>query len=370
MVNQPAPRTHGRPATRMVMIVSGVLAVILLAVMYKFPAPYVIEVPGPAFNTLGSVHGKDVLKISGHKTYPTTGALDMLTVGVEGGPGTDLKLGDVVQSWADGHDSVIPEEAVYPHDATSKQIKKRNSAEMAGSQKHAVAAALKNMDIDYSTKLTVTGFTSHSPSKGRLQTGDVVKKIDDKPVSSLHQLKTELNTTDSGENVHLVVDKGSHQRSVTVQPHHEKSGVHLGVYIMQKYDFPFDVKIHLKDVGGPSAGMMFALGIIDSITPGPMTGGKRIAGTGTIEPDGKVGRIGGIQQKMFGAKNGGARWFLAPKPNCEDVVDHVPDGLHVVEVATLSEARHAVETIASGKNVSALPSCHDANNDNDDNESQ
>ena len=96
--------------------------------------------------------------------------------------------------------------------------------------------------------------------------------------------------------------------------------------LQYKFKFPFDVKISLDKVGGPSAGMMFALGIVDTVTPGDLTGGKHVAGTGTITPDGAVGPIGGIGQKMVGARSGGATMFLAPAANCDDVVGHIPDG--------------------------------------------
>lgn len=339
------------------MVVAGTLAVILLVVMYRLPAPYVIEVPGPAFNTLGKTNGKQLLKVTGHKTYPTTGALDMLTVGVEGGPGTRLALGDVVQSWISSHDSVVPEEAVYAPGSTSKQVRKRNAAEMANSQQNAVAAALTNQHIHYSATLSIAGLAPKSPSHGALKDGDVLKSINTKPITSLDGLKDQLNKTSDGEAVSLQIRRHGKSQTVHVTPKHTKSGTQLGVYIGQKFHFPLSVRIQLQNVGGPSAGMMFALGIIDTITPGPLTGGHKIAGTGTIQPDGEVGPIGGIRQKMFGAKAGGADWFLAPKSNCDEVADHIPSGLTVVEVSTLSGARHAVETIASGKNVDELPSC-------------
>lgn len=339
------------------MVVAGVLAIILIVAMYKLPSPYVIEVPGPAFNTLGTTQGKKLLDVSGHKTYPTTGALDMLTVGVEGGPGTHLALGDVVQSWMNPHDSVIPEEAVYAPGSTSKQVQQQDAAEMSNSQQSAVAAALTNEKIDYSTRLTVGGLTPKSPSHGVLRSGDVLTKINSTPITSLDQLKKQLNKTPDGDKVALRIKRHHAVKTVHVTPKHAKSGVQLGVYIGQKFNFPLSVRIQLQDVGGPSAGMMFALGIVDTITPGPMTGGEKIAGTGTIQPDGQVGPIGGIRQKMVGAKTGGADWFLAPKSNCDEVVGHIPGDLRVVEVSTLSGARHAVETIASGKNVDTLPTC-------------
>jgi PDZ domain-containing protein len=131
----------------------------------------------------------------------------------------------------------------------------------------------------------------------------------------------------------------------------------LGVLIDPNYRFPIEVDIKIENIGGPSAGMMFSLGVIDKLTPGPMTGGRKIAGTGTIDSSGEVGPIGGIQQKLVGARDAGAEWFLAPADNCREVVGHVPAGLRVVKVSTLHEAHVAVETIGEGKDTSRLPTC-------------
>jgi PDZ domain-containing protein len=131
----------------------------------------------------------------------------------------------------------------------------------------------------------------------------------------------------------------------------------LGIIVGNDYSFPFDVKIQLENVGGPSAGMMFALGIIDKLTPGKLNGGDKVAGTGTIDASGVVGPIGGIRQKLYGARDAGATWFLAPKDNCDEVVGHVPSGLTVYSTGTLQQSLNALKAISSGKGLSALPTC-------------
>ena len=128
----------------------------------------------------------------------------------------------------------------------------------------------------------------------------------------------------------------------------------MGVEVGEQYVFPFDVKISVGDIGGPSAGLMFALGIIDKLTPMNLTGGKFVAGTGEIEASGKVDPIGGIQQKMVGARNAGATIFLAPAANCSDVKGAIPVGLQVVKVSTLNQAVTDLEALKSGQPV---PSC-------------
>ena len=128
----------------------------------------------------------------------------------------------------------------------------------------------------------------------------------------------------------------------------------MGVEITEQYKFPFEVKISVGDIGGPSAGMMFALGIIDKLTHLSLTGGKFIAGTGEITPSGQVQPIGGIQQKMVGARNAGATIFLTPASNCADTKGAVPAGLRLVKVSTLTQAVDDLEAIKAGQPV---PSC-------------
>jgi PDZ domain-containing protein len=161
-----------------------------------------------------------------------------------------------------------------------------------------------------------------------------------------------------GAPVTLVVQRAGESVTQTITPMDNGAGRYiLGVMLKYLFTFPFDVTISLDKVGGPSAGLMFSLGIIDTVTAGDMTGGKHVAGTGTITPDGVVGPIGGIQQKMQGARAAGATLFLAPAENCDDVVGHVPGGLQVVKVENLAQARTAVELAGSGQDTSGLPVC-------------
>jgi PDZ domain-containing protein len=177
-------------------------------------------------------------------------------------------------------------------------------------------------------------------------------------VEDLPQLREVLQRTEAGEPVTVTVRRGSRTTQVQVTTTAAEDGsTLLGVLVDPVYDFPFDVQIQVERIGGPSAGMTFALGIIDKLTPGPLTGGENIAGTGTVDASGAVGPIGGIRQKVAGARDAGADWFLAPAGNCAELVGHVPDGLRVVRVGTLGQARDAVEAIGAGRRTSQLPAC-------------
>jgi Lon-like protease len=152
------------------------------------------------------------------------------------------------------------------------------------------------------------------------------------------------------------VRRGGKEQVLSVKTIASQGRTVVGVLLRNAFVFPTKVSINAGEVGGPSAGMMFALAVYDKLTPGALTGGAKIAGTGTIDSTGTVGPIGGIQQKLVGAKRGGATWFLAPAGNCDEVVGHIPDGLKVVKVATFTQARDAVEAIAA-RQTSSLPPC-------------
>ncbi|WP_394939056.1 PDZ domain-containing protein [Psychromicrobium sp. YIM B11713] len=338
------------------MAVSGVLALLLALLAVVLPAPYVIESAGPTLNTLGSEDGKQIISVSGHQSYPATGQLDLVTVYLNGGPQSQVSLFDVYRSWLDPQQAVYPVELIYPPSATKDQINSQNAADMSSSQDLATAAALGQLKIPYRQELFVSSLSDGSPSAGKLQPGDALKTIDGQPIVDQASLQKVL-ADGQGKAAALGVLRQGAPVTVMITPQKREDRYYLGILLTYKYTFPFDVKISLENIGGPSAGMMFALGIIDTLTPGNLTGGKHFAGTGTIDAAGNVGAIGGIPQKMVGARSAGASVFLAPAANCQEVVGHVPEGLQVVKVSTLKEAYDAVTLVASGKDASGLPTC-------------
>jgi PDZ domain-containing protein len=349
------PRTKDKRSSAM--LVSGLLALGLGITAVSLPVPYVVESPGPIFNTLGDDHGKPVISVTGHESFPAKGNLDLTTVYVDGGPNGPVSVFEAFSAWLDRTKAVYPEELIYPKGVTKEQSQQENAVAMTTSQENAVASALKELNIPFEQKMQVAGLSDGSASSGKLQEGDTLVAINDKPITALSVVQAEL-AAGNGAPVTVAVDRGGSRIPVAITPAKAATGRFiLGVMLQYKFTFPFEVKISLDKVGGPSAGMMFALGIIDTVTPGDLTGGKHVAGTGTITPDGVVGPIGGISQKMQGARSGGATLFLAPADNCADVTGHIPAGLQVVKVENLGEARKAVELAASGADTSGLPAC-------------
>jgi Lon-like protease len=339
------------------MVASGVLALALGITAAGLPVPYVVESPGPTFNTLANDNGKPVISVSGRETFPAKGNLDLTTVYVDGGPNGPVSVFEAFAAWLDKSKAVYPEELIFPTGVTKEESQQESAVAMATSQENATAAALKDLDIPFEQKLQVADLSDSSASQGKLRSGDIFTSVNGKSVTSLSVVQQEL-AAGNGKPATVVVDRNGTPVTETITPTANASGRFvLGVLLQYKFKFPFDVKISLDQVGGPSAGMMFALGIVDTITPGDLTGGKHIAGTGTITPDGAVGPIGGIGQKMYGARAGGATLFLAPAANCSDVVGHIPAGLQVVRVENLAEAREAVTVAGSGGDTSGLPVC-------------
>ncbi|MDR6637920.1 S16 family serine protease [Paenarthrobacter nitroguajacolicus] len=351
------PPAPPRDSRFMVMVISGLLAVGLGVGAAALPVPYVIESAGPTFNTLGKDGDKPVITISGRESFPASGNLDLTTVVMTGGPKSPATIFDVFRAWVDPSKAIYPEELIYPKGTTAEQTVQQGEIAMETSQENAVAAALRELDIPFEQRLTVAGLSDPSPSTGKIQEGDRLISINGKTITSMGVIQAELAAA-AGAPAAVVVDRKGTQVTETVTPTKNDAGRYvLGVLLASDFTFPFDVRISLDNVGGPSAGMMFALGIVDNLTPGDLTGGKHVAGTGTITADGAVGPIGGIAQKMIGARGHGATMFLAPAANCADVVGHVPDGLQVVKVETLADATSAVERLASGQDTAGLPTC-------------
>ena len=343
-----------------------VVAAVCTGVVAAMPAPYVIEYPGPVFDVLGQTtsDGEDVpmISIPVEETYPTEGALRLLTVYATP-PQRMPSWIDVVMATFDPQRAVLPAEAVYPPGLTREQNAERAQVEMANSQLSAIAAALHALDYELEVQLSVVQVQERSAATGVLAAGDVIRSINGVEPETLEELRAEIARNGTSRPAQLVVQRGESEVEVQVTPRLGESTSEaepnpvLGILVASDFVLPFTVTIQLDNVGGPSAGMMFALGIYDKLTPGGLTGGEDVAGTGTVDAMGRVGPIGGIQQKMWGAVDAGAEWFLAPIDNCEQVVGNVPEGLHVFAVSTLDEAIRAVAVVGVDGDISALPTC-------------
>jgi PDZ domain-containing protein len=340
----------------LVLAVAGFLTVLLAAVAALLPVPYVALQPGPTTNTLGQVGSTDLIRIDGRQTYPDRGHLDLVTVSVLGGPRQRLDLFTAMRGWLSDAIAVVPEETVYPKGESAEEAEQESSAEMSDSQSSATTAALRSLGIPVTSHTAIAGIAKGSPSKGKLRAGDVFVSVDGTPIAGSSTLQKTVREHKPGDTVAVVVKRDGKTVRQNITTTAVAGRAVLGVTVRNQADYPFKVDISLKDVGGPSAGLMFALGIVDKLTPGSMTGGKFIAGTGTIDDSGKVGPIGGITQKMIGAHDKGATVFLSPAQNCAEAKATVPDGLRLVKVSSLDDAITALDDLRGGRTAS-LPRC-------------
>ncbi|MER6949825.1 PDZ domain-containing protein [Nonomuraea sp. NPDC000554] len=338
------------------LLVAGFLVLALGVVGAFLPVPYVVLSPGPTENTIGEVEKKPVITINGRQTYPTSGELNLVTVAYQGGPTSRIDLLTALRGWLDPTVAVVPEETIFPPARSAKEVEEENTVEMTNSQDYATAAALTELKIPFSTVVGVMSTEKGKPADGKLQKGDEINAVDGKPVTDVDVVSEAVKAHKPGDPVAFTITRGTQKQDVTVNTVAGTGNKTIvGVVMQAKYKFPFKVDINVGDVGGPSAGLMFSLGILDKLTPGPLTGGKDIAGTGTITPSGEVGAIGGIAQKMVGARKAGATIFLTPAENCAEALKAVPEGLRLVKAESLHSAVQALDALRTGKG--AVPSC-------------
>ena len=336
--------SRGRSLLTAVLLLLG-----LVAALFLIPVPYVILEPGPAYDTLGPTADLVITPASAVDTTPTKGNLRLVTVGVEGAS-NDVSAGEAIADWFMGSKAVVPRAVVYPPDQTQKQAEQQDTQDMVDSQDAATVAALSEIG-----PVMVKSFPAGSAADGPLQVNDTITAIAGTAVTDLYDLRAALATQTAGQTIAVGVTRNGTASTAMVTlgaPTSPATTPTLGIQIGARTDIT--VKIGLMGVGGPSAGMMFSLAIIDELTPGDLTGGYDIAGTGTIDDNGTVGEIGGIQQKLVGARNQGATIFLVPADNCAEAKQAIPAGMRLIKISAdtgvgLHQAHQYLTDLAAGK---------------------
>ncbi|MET0475069.1 MAG: PDZ domain-containing protein [Mycobacterium sp.] len=331
----------------MTLVVALVPIVAFGLLMSLVTVPFVALGPGPTFDTLGEVEGKQVVDIQGTEVHPTSGHLNMTTVSQSDG----LTLGQALRLWMSGNEQLVPRDLVYPPDKSKDDIDKENAGDFKQSENSAEYAALDY--LKYPEAVTVRSVADPGPSAGKLQEGDAIDLLNDKPVANKDEVSAILKHTKPGDPA--VVDYRRKDGSlgtttVTLGPGADRRHDYglLGVTLQDAPWAPFKIAFNLANIGGPSAGLMFSLAVVDKLTTGDLNGGKFVAGTGTITGDGKVGPIGGITHKMYAAKEAGATVFMVPAENCDEAISAHDDGLQLIKVEDLSGAIGALKTYSAG----------------------
>ncbi len=336
--------TLTRMRRRGVTVILGALITALLALgVMAVPMPYVVLKPGPTVNTLGSDNGKEVIQVTKAETSVSKGQLRLTTVGVQ----NDVELVWAIRGWVSDEQAVVPREVVYPPDQTEKQVEQQNQQEFQNSQTSAETVALR--ELGYPIQTFVKTVTPNGPSFGILRTDDVITTVDGAEVTTPERLIELIRAKPPGTGFTIGYTRAGRPAPPRIVSENDRTTTpRIGVAVDKKQPHPFTVNIDLGEIGGPSAGLMFTLGIIDKLKPEDLTGGKIIAGTGTIDDEGKVGPIGGIPQKLVGAKDAGAQLFLVPIGNCAEALRNAVPGLPMAEVATVDDALTALQTFTTG----------------------
>ena len=285
----------------------------------------------------------------------------MTTVRETGGPQDGVDIFQAIRGWLDPDSRVVPRAFIYPENETEEENTARNAEAFSTSQSYAISAAMNFLGKPVLETIVVTSVGVGAPALDKLRAGDEIVSVDAQVMTSPEQVVTAVRAKPIGTDLVFVVKRDGTELTqiVTSVPKEDDASTeedeskipYIGIGIDVNYTAPFPIEFGVSGVGGPSAGTMFAIGIIDKLTPGALTEGKIIAGTGTIDPEGNVGEIGGIQQKLIGARDAGAVLFLAPEGNCSEVIGHIPQGLTVASIATLAEAMTAINDFNSGKQV-------------------
>jgi len=228
-----------------------------------------------------------------------------------------------------------------------------NAQEMKQSQDLAVTAAARTLGLPTAMVL-VAQVPAGSPSAGKLEVGDQITSVDGTTLRDRTDLQRLVQASAPGTTVRLMIVRGGSDRTAEVTTTSVGDGTAartvIGVSIAEKpIDAPFKVAIGLRDVGGPSAGLMFTLGILDKLGKASLTGGRYIAGTGEIRSDATVGPIGGISQKLIAAKRKGAVAFFVPQANCAEALRRHPDGLPLIEVSDVTDALNGLQALRRGQ---------------------
>ena len=312
-----------------------VLVAALVAGLNFYQMPVVTLLPGPTEDVLPHV------KVTGGaRTYQTTGSMFLTTVGVD----ERVNFYEALLDFADRDVAVVPRESIYPKGQSDEEIDLQNAAEMDGSKLAATVVGLRKAGIKVDTVpdgVRVAGVLDGSAADGNLEAGDQVLSVGGVRVSSTDTLRAQITKAKIGRRLSFTVRRGNTTRTVQVTPRpapDDPKRPYVGVSLSDIFNFPVHVSIETENIGGPSAGLMFALSIVDKLGPDNLTKGRSIAGTGTIDYNGKVGPIGGIQQKLIAARRAGATIFLCPADNYAEARQHPPRGLQLVPVKSIDEA--------------------------------
>jgi Lon-like protease len=312
----------------------AVAAIVLVLAAAWVPIPYYSEGPGPAQDVLPRI------TFQGEPRYESTGHLDLTTVRL-----LQLTPLTAVRAWLDDTLTILKRDEVYPPDVPIQVTDQRGVSQMDQSKIAATAVALRARGLyprDHDAGALIEQTVDNCPADGKLFPGDVITAVDGKPIKDANHASALFDDipVDQPLRFTLDVDGQTQHATFTRAPCGPDDQALVGISMIDA--FPFDVQFSSEGIGGPSAGLMWALGLYDLLTPEDVTGGRTIAGTGALLPDGRVLPIGGIADKVIAAERAGATIFLAPKANMDDLEGIDTGGMQVIPVRTFDDALAAL----------------------------
>lgn len=354
----PAPSQDGvlhRPRRGRVRlaVVAALLFASTLVGAAVLPIPYMALRPGSARPVTEQV------LVEGVPSYPPKESIAYTTVNVG-----QTTLLEALLGWLDDDVDVVPEDAILGK-RSAEENRRYNAQLMDTSKMIAITVALRHLGYDvpvHTTGTVVRSIIDGTPAAAVLQIDDVIVAVDGQPVDQPGKLVTLLQPGGPGATHTLTVERpaGSSTKvdvvATTIAAPSDPQRAILGINEPEErfaaFDFPIDVTIDSGKVGGPSAGLAFTLAVLDVLTPGEITGGHRVAVTGTMALDGTVGPVGGAAQKAVTVRDAGYEVFLVPSDELEEVRATVGDDLRVIAVDTLAEALDALDSL--GGNAGTL----------------
>jgi Lon-like protease len=336
------------PVRQRVIAVVGVVALIGLVFALNFyRLPVVALSPGPMEDVLAR------LKVEGSRVYDSEGKLYLTSVGID----DNVRFYEALLDMANRDVQLVPRAQLYPEEQDSAEIDKENVALMDRSKETATVVALRQVGYKIEPSgVEVTEVVAGAPADGKLRAGDEILAADGHLVDSTDEVRKAITGHKPGERVAFRVERGKGEKNVSVEVQEVEDQPRVGILLRDLFpDLPVKVTIQTQNnIGGPSAGLMFTLSIIDKLTREDLTGGRRIAGTGEIALDGSVLPVGGVGEKLIAVHRLGVTTFLIPAENCAGVKGQVPDGLRLVKVSKVDDA---LRFLRDPKAAAAAPGC-------------
>ena len=351
-------RQTARFPTRWTAISSALVVLLCVLALILVPIPFVARSPGQTVNLLSTnERGKPMIQVDGLTTRHGEGEMRMTTVSITRAD-SRLSMAEALVAHLRADHDVLQREAIYPPGRSPQQVDADESYMMDTSERDAAVAALRAAGQPVTEMPMVSAVSAAGPAHGKLAPGDLIEKVDGKPMASVRDVGKAVRKHTVGDTVVFVVLRNSSVKTIavtTVSSVSDRRAPAVGVTIDTGYRYTPTITYNIPgDIVGLSAGLAMALSIYQMVAPNDLIGSLRIAGTGGISPDGNVVAIGGIQEKIAGAERDGAKIFLVPAGNCRDI-SGVETSMRLVKVSSLKDAIAAIQKIRAGG--TGIPHC-------------